>query len=219
MSNYFRFLPKIDYQLKVANTTVSPTLLEITNITSRAIFRDTISRVIGNEGIAYYPYSIQDGDRPDSIAEYYYGDSKYAWVVLYSNDIIDPLHDWSKTQAEFEGYIIHKYGSVAAAQSQIAEYEGVITDKTVRFDGEVIDERVVKLDSTAYTSYTGTKRTVTAYEKEERENDDKRQIRLLRKSLLQRAQKELSRAFVETSVLEANTLYTTSINRLRASGQ
>jgi len=219
MSNYFRFLPKINYQLKVANTSVHPSLLEVTNITSRALFRDAVSRVAANEGIVYYPYSIQDGDRPDTVAEYYYGDSKYAWVVLYSNDIIDPLHDWVKTQAEFEAYIIHKYGSVAAAQSQIVEREGVVTEKTVTFDGDVIDERVIKLDATAYTSYTGTKRTVTAYEKEDRENEERRQIRLLRKGLLQRVQKELSRAFVDTSILSSNSLYTSSVNRLRAAGQ
>ena len=218
MSNYFKYLPKIDYQLKIANNSVTPSRVEATNITSRAIFRDAVSRIAANEGIAYYPYYIQDGDRPDSIAEYYYGDSKYAWIVLYSNDIIDPLHDWAKTQAEFEAYIIHKYGSVAEAQSQIAEYEGVVTEKTVLYTGEVVDERVVKLDATAYPSYTGSKRTITVYEKEDRENDDKRQIRLLRKGLVQRVQKEMTRVFVDPSVLSSNSQYATSLNRLRSAG-
>ena len=216
MSNYFRYLPRVDYQLRIANNTVQPTVRQAVNLTARAIFRETVNRVAGNEGITYYPYRIQDDDRPDLLSRNYYDEEKYVWVIFYANDIFDPLHDWPKTQRDLNAFIEHKYGSISAAQSTNAEFEGIIQEKTVLFDGTIIDERVVKLDEVGYNAFEGNKRIITAYEKEERDNDLKRNIRLLRKSLLPKVQRELEEIFVEGSILSSNSLYSTSLNSRRS---
>ena len=41
-------------------------------------------------------FFLTDGDRPEKIAIDYYGDVKYYWVVLLSNEIIDINQEWPR---------------------------------------------------------------------------------------------------------------------------
>jgi len=59
-----------------------------------------------------YTYQIKDGEKPTIIADQYYGDINYAWLVLLSNTIIDPYFEWPLTNQELDAHIIKKYGSL-----------------------------------------------------------------------------------------------------------
>lgn len=80
-----------------------------------ALVRNMLRRVAlsedtkSGEGI-FLKYEIKDGERPEHIAERIYGDPSFHWIVLLSNDIIDPYHGWYKSSYALEQYIQTKYG-------------------------------------------------------------------------------------------------------------
>lgn len=84
--------------------------------------RAKISNITKNSAHAFYPYQLEDGQRADTIAWKYYNDPYTAWLVYFSNDVVDPYYDWNLDQSAFDDYIVDKYGSIANAQFRIAEY-------------------------------------------------------------------------------------------------
>jgi hypothetical protein len=60
--------------------------------------------------------------RARTIAERYYGDPNLDWLVYFSNNIVDPYHEWPMDQATFEAFLTTQYGSVTEAQSKIVSY-------------------------------------------------------------------------------------------------
>ena len=78
-----------------------------------ALARNIIRRVALSEEInntaAFIEYSIQDGERPEHIAQRVYGDSNHHWIILLTNNIVDPYHGWCKSQTTIEQYIQKRY--------------------------------------------------------------------------------------------------------------
>jgi hypothetical protein len=105
--NYFQKFPLINY----------------TNVASRNIFaRVKILEAIKQSEVALLPYSVQDGDRADTIANAYYGSPNYAWAIYLVNEIIDPLHEWPKSEYDLNNFIQKKYGSLEDAREEILYY-------------------------------------------------------------------------------------------------
>lgn len=96
MSRYFTYFPIIDYQGK-----------EVRNITRRSKIRDDI---LGDPFI-YLPYTITDGEKPETVAQLYYGSVDDTWLVLLANNMTDPYYDWPMSDEEFDQYFIDKYAS------------------------------------------------------------------------------------------------------------
>ena len=42
--------------------------------------------------ISYYPYQVQEGERPDTLAHMYYGSVDFMWLILYANNLPLFLH-------------------------------------------------------------------------------------------------------------------------------
>ena len=105
MSNYFESFPEITYNNHLAK-----------NITLRV----KITELIGYSNYIYH--TLVDGERPDTIAHDYYGSSKLAWLVLMSNLIVDPYHEWPISALKIEALLIKQYGSVSVAKSTIVHY-------------------------------------------------------------------------------------------------
>ncbi len=76
--------------------------------------------ILGNP-TAIYDYVIKDGERPDTIANAYYGDSNFVWLIFLANDVVDPYYDWPLTQQQFKDFIIEKYGSIEAAKLTVSD--------------------------------------------------------------------------------------------------
>lgn len=108
MSSYFSYFPSLLY----ANTAA-------VNIIAKVQFDASVLK----RAVRFYPYTIAGGQRADSIAEQYYGDPSYDWLVYLSNNIIDPLNEWPKSENEFDDFIALKYGSVANTLQQTAYYQ------------------------------------------------------------------------------------------------
>jgi hypothetical protein len=176
MSNYFSYFPKIRQDLTNVGQTV-----ELTNILRRFKVKDSVK----SRTDVYYTYDIQAGDRPDTIAEKYYGDSAYAWVVLHYNDIEDPIFDWALFNQDFDNYIKGKYGSIATAQATVHEYRQILTQQQTKVDGTVVPERYVVVDKTTYDTLSFTeKQSVSKWDWEIEENEKRRKIKILDKKYL-----------------------------------
>lgn len=111
MDNYFRNFPLIAYGNSVANT-VS------VNLFAKVAFQKSLQERYE----VFHPYTIQEGDRADTIAYLYYGDAGYDWLVYYSNNVLDPYYDWYLDHTTFKKYINSKYGSLVDAQRKIKFY-------------------------------------------------------------------------------------------------
>lgn len=94
MTKYFENFPKVTYEGK-----------EIRDITRRNQFIKNVS----TNPLVYLPYTVKEGEKPEDIAEWYYGSTDYTWLVLMSNNIVDPYHQWPKSTQEFNDYLIEKY--------------------------------------------------------------------------------------------------------------
>jgi len=57
----------------------------------------------------FFEYTVQDYERPETVAFDFYGNSKLGWVLIVINDIQDPFHDWVMDQSIFRKYLIGKY--------------------------------------------------------------------------------------------------------------
>jgi hypothetical protein len=175
MSNYFTFFPKVGYDLEKTNNT-----LQLTNLMRRFAFDSDVQ----NKLDTYYSYTIQYGDRPDTVAEKYYGSSKYDWVVLLYNKILHPSFDWPLFGEDFNRYIIKKYGSLQNAYETTEKYFKIVREKqkTMYLD---IPEQILEIDETTYNTLPDSKkRSYSTYEWEVMQNEERMEIKLLDKSYL-----------------------------------
>jgi len=183
MSEYFSYFPITKHDL----TNVGQTI-DATNVLRRFIIRASVQE----RSDVFYEYNLQSGDRPDVVAEKYYGDADLAWLVLLFNNIIDPMFDYPLFDRDFETYLKQKYGSIPHAQSTVHEYRQILNEKSVKFDGTIIEKRYVVVDETKYNTLSEEGRElITKYDYEVELNDAKRSIRLLDKRFLNQVKSEV----------------------------
>ena len=75
--------------------------------------RMRIKNNVMNASFFYDVYRVQDGERPEHIADRVYGSSEYHWVILMMNDIVDPFHDWPLGVRQEERFMEAKYPGYA----------------------------------------------------------------------------------------------------------
>jgi hypothetical protein len=102
MSKYFENFPLISYSLD--NGVTSFVMTDF----FRRVKADANS-ILGSS--AYYEYQLADGDTPEILAHKLYGDPNLHWVLLITNETIDPRFDWAQTQNSLTNYIRDKYGA------------------------------------------------------------------------------------------------------------
>ncbi len=107
-SSYFKNFPVTSYNSFLA-----------TNITVRNKLYD----VIRDNTSVYFKYTISEGDRPDIIAEKYYEDANFAWLVYFANQTLDPYFEWPLNNSDFNNFIVQKYGSMAKANETVLYFE------------------------------------------------------------------------------------------------
>lgn len=136
---------------------------------------------------AFYDYVIPEGMRAEEVANYYYDDVEYVWLVYLANGIVDPYYDWPLSQQMFNEFIISKYGSIEAAKAKIIHY----TNKTT---GALISKDTYDLNGTFNKIQASQYEPLTAYANEEAGNEAKRTIRLIDKRFASQMKAELKKA-------------------------
>ena len=153
---------------------------DISDTQERTLITDILRRVNlkGNARVntlVFDTYTVQDGDQPDMVAHKYYGDSNLHWLIVTINNITS-RYDWPLDQVALSQYVNDKYSD----PDGIHHYEINATS------GDTTTKLEVSSDTDGATS-------ITNYEYEERENDNKRQIRLLDRFYVQQFKKDFER--------------------------
>ena len=128
----------------------------LTNLMARV---EIIPSLLRNP-LLFYSYDLKESDRPDIIAHKYYDDSNKYWMVLFANEIMDPLYDWPLTSQQFDAYLKNKYSQAAGGDafvltyttSTVQEYRKTITT----YDSTSLETttKTVVVDLTTYNSIT-----------------------------------------------------------------
>ena len=114
-------------------------------------------------------YYIKNGETPDIIANNIYGSSKYHWIILTVNDIVNPSEEWPKRQEEMFAYTESKYGVGNTGKDN---HYRLASDNTI-----FVDRNSVEISN-------GTIEAISNIDYEVDENDKKRQILILRPEFL-----------------------------------
>ena len=133
-------------------------------------------------------FNVIGDDRPDNVADNFYDDPTLDWIVLLSNNIVNVQSEWPLSQADFFTYLSEKYPDENVLYSGIHHYEAnevktstdviiipsgirVGVGQSVSFFDEGLNQQVTKTDVAS---------PVTNYMHEQKLNDKKREIFLLK---------------------------------------
>ena len=73
--------------------------------------RVTITEEVKNNSSIFDQYDVKEGETPERLADKFYGDPNYHWVILHVNEIVDPRFNWPLTTYQLEQYTGSKYGT------------------------------------------------------------------------------------------------------------
>lgn len=182
--NYFKYFPNVVYNGK-----------SVVNITRRT----KIIEQLYSKPLSFLPYTVNDGERPEDIALYYYGDSGKVWLIFLANNIIDPASQWILSSQDFDQMIISKYGADAMADGYITDAQIILWTNTSDHsknilyyknnDGIQITKDTYDLDTSPTKSTDWT--AVRIYDYEMGLNEKKRNIFLFSKNYAAQAESEL----------------------------
>lgn len=174
MSEYFSNLPLITYDLDRKKPSTEYVAVDIFR---RNFVRD---KVLSNI-TSYYPYQVQEGERPDTLAHMYYGSVDFMWLILYANEIFDVYYDWPFFGQQFQNFVANKYGSLISASNTVHHYEQILrTEVAATADTERILEKTVHVDKTTYDNLPANERkSISNFDYEILENEAKRNIILI----------------------------------------
>lgn len=163
MATYFSSFPKIYY-----DAAGNGNYKLVTNLLRRVQIKEGLK-----ESAALFDlYDITGEETPESVAEQFYGNQKYYWVILLFNNIKDRFYDWPLSQEQFETYINDKYTNVNGIHHyEVAQDSG----PTTSFD----NSHMIQVNST-----TSGATAVTNYDYELRLQQKKGRIKLIKSEFL-----------------------------------
>ena len=204
---YFNILPNILYQSPLPDKSSTGDMIRIKNIFRGSKLFDYLKDNVS----LFNKYVIEDGERPDTIAEEVYGSSKFDYVVILTAGITNITNEWPLQDYQMYDLALSKYGS-ETKMNEIHHYEtreikdsngrqilppNLIVDESFKIDGSslrfgnnnfmlITGEAHKQLtDKNEYTISDNIAVPVTNYEFEIRKNEERRNIDLLRPSYLQ----------------------------------
>ncbi len=187
MSSYFQRVPDFNYVSRLPDSKIGD-YIRVKNLFKKGKLREDIF-----QNVAFFEkYKIVGDDRPDNVAFEVYDDSSLDWVILLSNNILNIQSEWPLPQTDFDRFVLDKYGDYNTLYNGIHHYETIEIKNT---QGVTIVPAGLQVDSSYSVSYydfftdlqvtTGNLAIpVTNYEYEEKVENDKRNIFILKSRYL-----------------------------------
>ena len=183
MSNYFKRLPDFEYVSRLPDANISD-YIKVKNLFKKGQLREDIFQQVS----IFTKYKIIGDDRPDNVAFDFYADSSLDWLVLTCNNVINIQSEWPLRQADFDRYMLDKYGDYDTLFNGVHHYE---TTEIKDSSGVIMMPSGLRCDSTFAFSYSDSRSgtlfnlsnistEVTNYQYEEQIEDAKRNIFLLK---------------------------------------
>jgi hypothetical protein len=109
MSNYFSKVPNFEYVSRFPDAKISD-YITVKNLFKKGVLADDL---IDNLSV-HNKYKIKGDDRPDNVSFKVYGTSNLDWLVLTCNNILNVQTEWPLLQNDFDRFLLDKYGTYAA---------------------------------------------------------------------------------------------------------
>ena len=164
---YFNEFPTTTYNLTGVNSDTK----QITDIWRRVKVRSKIA----NNMALYDSFDVPEGDSPETVAYKVYGSTDYFWVVCLLNNVVNRFYDWPLDEYNFQQFVKDKYDNPEA----IHHYEKTQSSGKQKGDGPSDYTHKIEVNSTEAGA-----EAVSNIQYERREQDKKRQIKLLSPSYL-----------------------------------
>ena len=193
---FFSLIPDIEYDVKPIKFPYTKSDF----ITAKNFFRRfKINEDVFSYTATFNKYAVIEGETPDQVAEKAYGDPFLDWVILMTNNVINPLFDWPRSDNSVRKYcektytdpyseiLYYKTREIKSGTSMSTD----LTGKTVKINaldaGVKVDE---KFYNTPFSFFDGNQvitmagsevcDPVNAYQHEIEENEKRREIYLLK---------------------------------------
>lgn len=165
---YFNRLPNIYYPLTIGG---EEQFVQVKDITMNIRFiKDFVSNIT-----LYEYYDMHDDDTPELVSERFYGTPYYHWILMILNEKYDYLNDFPLGYVNLEQYVKNKYGEDNIYDTH--HYETA--------DGYVVD-----------SSYVGGQ-SVSNFEYESKLNEEKRRIKIVDRTILEKIVSDFVKAFAK----------------------
>tara|TARA_Y100000004_G_scaffold158560_1_gene184920 strand:- start:430 stop:1080 length:651 start_codon:yes stop_codon:yes gene_type:complete len=186
--SYFRHLPDIEYPTPFKDRVSDRDYIKLKNFFRRVKLRDDVQAQL----TVFDKYEVRQGERPDTIANDYYGDPQLDWLVLISNNIVNVRDEWPLDDKHLYEYALEKYGNDLNNVKYYVTKEVKDNDGRLRLPAGIVVQSNFQFPNpnqlgNMLNPVTG----VTNYEYEALENDKKRSINLLRTQYVQQAINDL----------------------------
>ena len=187
MSNYFNLIPDFDYVSRLPDAKISD-YIRVKNFFRRVTLREDIF-----QGLTFFTkYSIKGDDRPDNVANKLYENPSLDWLILLANNITHIPTEWPMSQYDFDKFMLEKYDDYETFYNGIHHHETIEVKDS---NGVIIVRAGLEVNSDFTQKYydyydaemktkSNITRPVTNYEYEEKLENKKREIYVLKQEYL-----------------------------------
>lgn len=181
---YFSIVPNISYDEKP----ISYPFSESDFVTAKNFFRRyKVNDDIFSNVVFFNKYAIEEGERPDTLANKVYGNPFYDWVILLTNNIINSQYDWPRSNYEIYKIAESEYDDPYGTIHHYETYEIAQFPAGLHVDEEFYNStHKININGSILTK-NGNEicRPVTIAEWLQSENEKKREIYLLKLQYVQ----------------------------------
>ncbi len=117
---YFSYIPDFNYVSRLPDAMIGD-YIAVKNFFKRVKLREDIFQ----DTTFFTKYKIIGDDRPDNVAHKVYGHSTYDWLVLMSNNILNIQSEWPLKQRDFDAYLLNKYETYDNLYNGVHHYESI----------------------------------------------------------------------------------------------
>jgi len=187
MSSYFNLIPDFDYVSRLPDAKISD-YIRVKNFFRRVTLREDIYQNL----TFFTKYPIDGDDRPDNVAQKVYENPDLDWLILLANNITHIPTEWPMAQNDFDRFLLEKYDNYNTIYNGVHHHETIevkdSNDVTIipaglevssDFNQSYYDHYLQKIVDTVDIT-----RPVTNYEYEEKLENKKREIFILKQEYL-----------------------------------
>ena len=211
---YFRELPNLRYPSFLKEKKSSLDYIEVKNVFRRIKLRDDLQ----SNFTIFNKYEIEEGMRPDTVAEELYGNPEFDWIVLTVAGILNVRNEWPLNNRDLYNYCLDKYDDSLNSVRFFETKEVKNADgKLILPKGKVVDSGFTIPNPDNVSANLNPVVGISNYEYETRLNDEKRNIYVLREGYIQTFLNDIreimtydeSSEFVDERTIQTENIYIT----------
>ena len=211
---YFSELPNLRYPSFLKEKKSSLDYIEVKNLFRRIKLRDDLQ----SNFTIFNKYEIEEGMRPDTVAEEIYGSAEFDWIILTVAGILNVRNEWPLNNRDLYNYFLDKYDDSLNSVRFFETKEVKNADgKLILPKGKVVDSGFTIPNPDNVSANLNPVVGISNYEYETRLNDEKRNIYVLREEYVQQFLSDIreimtyaeSSEYIDEKTIQTENIYIT----------